>query len=106
MGILQNFIDKVGPAVSAAWLNGVDIVVNSILGGATTNAQARNSLMSDAPLEINNGGTGARTITDAQNNLELPLYINGLLTQQFFGSILYPQTAAEIAAGNGYTHKH
>lgn len=62
----QNFVDKVGPVVKAAFLNGVDILANSIFGSATTNAQARTNLMVDAPLEIANGGTAARTAVAAR----------------------------------------
>src|SRR5208337_3990994 len=40
----QNFVDKVGPVVSAAWLNGVDGTCNVALGGAQTVAQAQSVL--------------------------------------------------------------
>ena len=57
---LQNFVDKVGPVVSAAWLNAVDLLKFTIFADSTTKAQARTALTSDAPLEIANGGTGSR----------------------------------------------
>lgn len=59
---LQSFVDKVGPVVSAAWLNAVDILKFTIFGDATTKTQARTNLTSDAAMEIANGGTGVRTL--------------------------------------------
>lgn len=99
MGILQNFVDKVGPVVSAAWLNGVDLLTNKIFNSATTNAQARANLTSDAPYEIANGGTGARDSTDALVNLGVEQYINSTINQQFLGNILIGVAAAETAVG-------
>jgi hypothetical protein len=57
---LQNFVDKVGPVVSAAWLNAVDVLKDTVFGTPTTKEQARAALTSDAPLEVANGGTGSR----------------------------------------------
>jgi len=59
---LQNFLDFIGPPVSAAWLNAVDVVKHTIFGDASTKAAARTALTVDAPLEIANGGTGVRTL--------------------------------------------
>jgi hypothetical protein len=58
---LQNFVDKVGPVISAAYLNALDIIKETILENPTTKAQARTNLTNDAALEIANGGTGVRT---------------------------------------------
>jgi len=58
---LQNFVDKVGPVVSAAWLNAVDGLKFTVFADAATKAAARTALTSDAPLEVVNGGTGSRT---------------------------------------------
>jgi hypothetical protein len=33
---LQNFVDYVGPKISAAWLNGVDVLTTTIFKNATT----------------------------------------------------------------------
>lgn len=57
---LQNFVAKTGPAISAVWLNAVDVLKFTIFGDATTPAQARTNLTLDAPLEVANGGTGTR----------------------------------------------
>jgi hypothetical protein len=57
---LQNFVDKVGPVISASWLNMVDTLATTIFQNATSNVQARTALFNDSPLEILNGGTGIR----------------------------------------------
>lgn len=74
---LQNFIDKVGPTVSALWLNAVDTLKFTIFGDAATKAAARTNLTSDLPLEIANGGTAARTAAAARTSLttDAPLEI-------------------------------
>ena len=59
---LQNFVDRVGPVISSAWLNVVDSLKFSVFADATTKTAARTALTSDAPLEVANGGTGARTL--------------------------------------------
>lgn len=59
---LQNYIDKVGPVVSAAWLNAVDVIKFTIFADAATKAAARTALTLDAALEIANGGTGVRAL--------------------------------------------
>jgi len=85
---LQNFVDKVGPVVSAAWLNTLDTLKYSIFADAATKAQARTNLTSDDPMEIVNGGTGARTPADARANLGISAAETG-----------WPQTADELALG-------
>jgi hypothetical protein len=60
---LQNFVDKVGPTLSAAWLNGVDILNTTVFGNATTKSAARTALTSDAPMSVAQGGTGLTTAT-------------------------------------------
>ena len=57
---LQNFVDYVGPKISAAWLNIVDRLRETVFEDAATKAAARTALTSDAPLEVYNGGTGNR----------------------------------------------
>lgn len=42
--IPENYVDQVGPDVSAAWLNGVDATVFGVLLGATTVADVQNIL--------------------------------------------------------------
>jgi len=73
---LQNFIDKVGPVVSATWLNAVDLLKETIFENSTTKAQARIALTNDAPLEVVNGGTGQRTLAALSTDL-LPYTIPG-----------------------------
>ncbi|CAK0777617.1 hypothetical protein CCP3SC15_580002 [Gammaproteobacteria bacterium] len=66
---LQSFVDKVGPVISAAWLNAVDQLKLTVFGDAVTKADARTALTSDAPLEVLNGGTGQRTLSALTNDL-------------------------------------
>lgn len=58
---LMNFVDKVGPAISAAWLNTVDALKFTVFGDATTKAAARTALTQDAPWALTQGGTGSQT---------------------------------------------
>lgn len=58
---LQNFVDYIGPKISAAWLNIVDVLRQTVFDNAATKAAARIALTSDSPLETGNGGTGNRT---------------------------------------------
>ena len=53
-----NFINQVGPAIPASWLNQIDYLSNSVFQSAQTNPNARTALFSDGPLELVNGGTG------------------------------------------------
>jgi hypothetical protein len=57
---LQSFVDKVGPVISAAWLNMVDALSTTVFQNASTSPGARAALFTDAPLEVVNGGTGLR----------------------------------------------
>lgn len=92
----QNFQDKLGPVISSAWLNPIDVLVYSVLQGAQTNPAAIAALFSQGPLPIVNGGTGAVDPVDALANLGgLPATS---FTQKGIGALLYPQTAAEVAA--------
>jgi len=68
---LQNFIDKIGPVVSAAWLNVVDSIKYTIFEDAHTKADARTALTADAPMEVENGGTGVRTLADFMTTLNM-----------------------------------
>lgn len=44
MAVLQNFVDQVGPVVTASWLNQVDSFVNTLFNAATTPAGALTAL--------------------------------------------------------------
>jgi len=89
----QNFVNNQLPAVSANWLNGVDVTVNSVLGGAQTVSQAQTALAIPAlPVSVANGGTGATTASAALTAL-------GGTTLAAVETAFNPQTAAEIAVG-------
>lgn len=61
----QNFKDGVGPAASANWLNGIDVTVNSILGGAQTVPAAQAALgLPTVPLPVSQGGVTATNGTN------------------------------------------
>jgi len=87
---LQNFVDKSPPAISAAWLNQVDVLLTTVFGQSATKALARVALTSDAPYEIANGGTSSRTaaaaltalggVTNAQLNTAIAAAIAALNT--------------------------
>ncbi len=83
---LQNFVDKQG-VVSAAWLNAVDALLDTVFGSTATKVAARAALTSDLPMEVANGGTGVRTLAALASALNSYFSIGG------------PQTAAEILAG-------
>jgi len=72
---LFNFVDYIGPAVSAAWLNAVDKLKFTIFNDAISKSGARAALTQDAPFEIANGGTGVRTLPDLAASLDP--YITG-----------------------------
>lgn len=94
---LQNFVDKLGPVVSATWLNTVDILKETIFGNATTKEQARANLTADLPLEIGNGGTGQRTEAD------LIAWIRSGLTFGMSGGFTATLTGvAETVTGTAY----
>jgi hypothetical protein len=82
----QNFVDGVGPAIKAAWLNELDQLANNALQGATTVPALQTILGITSPITfpitIAEGGTGATTLAAAQAAL-------GIGT---------PATAAETAA--------
>lgn len=87
---LQNFVDKVGPVISAAWLNAVDVLKFTIFDDATTKALARTALTFDAPLEIVNGGTGNRG-----SGATFLTFLASFFP--FIWQYIYPRTASEIA---------
>lgn len=64
---LQNFVDRAGPVISAAWLNAVDALKYAIFNDAATPSEARAALTRDFPLEVNCGGTGVRTLEELRN---------------------------------------
>lgn len=84
----KNYVDNSFPQVSAAWLNALDVLGNSVFQSATTPAQALAALGLTGftlPLPINLGGTG---VVDA---------VDALAALGGIGPI--PQTTAEQAAG-------
>lgn len=117
MPALKNYQDYAGPTVSAAWLNMVDALLTTVFGQAATPAAARTALYSDAPLEVANGGTAARTLAAARTSLtsDAPwsvaqggtgqtvagqaLLVSLGLTQTVIGAIFQPQTPLEQAKG-------
>jgi hypothetical protein len=91
----QNFIDKVGPVVSAQFLNGLDQTCNQGLNGLTTQAAIAAWLGVPGPgnvISIAGGGTGQTTAAAA------------LAALGGIGPI--PQTPAEAAAGVAVTDGH
>ncbi len=90
---LQNFVAKAGPPISAVWLNQVDTLKYTIFSDATTKAEARTNLTSDAPLEVANGGTGTRGVGAsflvflASFFPSLYQYINPLAPGEIAGSV-------------------
>lgn len=102
---LQNFVDKVGPAVSAAWLNAVDVLKYTVFGDAATKAAARTALTQDAPWAVNQGGTGATTAAGARTALttDAPISIpqggTGATTAAAARAALFGQTALAVADG-------
>jgi hypothetical protein len=97
----QNFKDKTGPAVSANWLNGVDVTINGVLQAAQTVPQALTALGLAAvagltiPVPISQGGTGQASAPSALGAL-------GGTTLANAQTAINPnptQTAAELAAG-------
>jgi hypothetical protein len=103
----QNFVNQVGPPVSAVWLNGVDVTCNFVLDGAQTVPQALAALgLSTAatlsnPVTVAQGGTNSTTPAAALAALggTTLTAVETAINQAFIGATLYPQTAAEIAAG-------
>ena len=74
----KNFVDGVGPAVSAAFLNGLDETVNNVLQGATTVLEAQEALGIVAATGENylyygtDSGTGPNTYVVTAENLPSP----------------------------------
>jgi len=92
----KNYVDGVGPDVSAAWLNAVDVLVNSVMAGASTPAQALTALGISPPMTIAGGGTGQTTA--AAGLAALGGTSLAAVNQAYIGGQLYPQTAAEVTA--------
>ncbi len=65
---LTSFVANV-TKITAAWLNKIDVLYVTVFGEATTKAQARTALTSDAPMAIGEGGTGATTAGAARTAL-------------------------------------
>lgn len=62
---LQNFVDKVGPVVSAAWLNMVDVLSTTVFNNAATPTQARTALGvlgASKPADLSRVNSGTTTI--------------------------------------------
>jgi hypothetical protein len=96
---LQNFVDKVGPAISAAWLNLVDGLLTTVFGGAQTKADARAALTSDAPMSIAQGGTGATTAAGARSNIGAA----GVADNNIFGGNNTFNASTTFNGGNTFT---
>lgn len=96
----QNFVDQVGPVLSAAWLNPVDVLTNSVFQGATTPAQALTALGIGFPVSIANGGTGTTSAGAALAALGGTTLsaATAAITQTYIGQTFQPQTPAEQAA--------
>lgn len=100
----KNFVDGVGPDVSAAWLNQLDQMANNALQGATTLPALQLILGITAPitlpLPVNEGGTGQ--ITSAAGLAALGgtslAAVLSTINQTYLGNTLYPPTSYEIAA--------
>jgi len=68
---LQNFVDYIGPRITAAWLNAVDKLKFTVFDDADTKVEARAALTADLPLEVYNGGTASRTPAGALQSLQV-----------------------------------
>lgn len=92
----QNFIDQVGPDVSAEFLNGLDLTCNQGLNGLTTQAAIAAWLgvpTGGTPLSIAIGGTGANNATQALTNL------GGTTLAAAVAASSIPITTSEIVMG-------
>ena len=67
---LTSFVANV-TKITAAWLNKIDVLYVTVFDEATTKAQARAALTSDAPMALGEGGTGATTAAAARTALGL-----------------------------------
>jgi hypothetical protein len=85
---LQNFVDKVGPAISAAWLNLVDGLLTTVFGGAQTKADARAALGA-AGVTDNNSFSGSNTFTG-------PTIVNHILGKSASYTVTSTDAGAEI----------
>src|SRR5262245_47871917 len=100
---LQNFVDRVGPAVSATWLNVVDALKYTVFADAATKANARAALVSDAVWTIAQGGTGAVTAAAARaalmsSPLEVALGGTGVASEVLIGSFRTETNVASAAS--------
>lgn len=98
MAALTNFVD-LQTNVKASWLNQVDEMVNTALGGTPTTAAVQTVLgipTTGAPLPVNKGGTGAGTAAAGLANLGGTAL--SAVNQAYIGGQLWPQTPAEITA--------
>ena len=95
----QNFVNQVGPPLNATWLNGLDVAVNSTLGGGQTVAAVLSALGLSGlsfPVAIASGGTGATSA--AAGLAALGGTTLGAVNAGYIGSQIFPQTTAESAA--------
>ncbi len=100
----QNFVNQVGPPVSAAWLNGVDELVNNVFESAVTLAAVQAILGIPGggfslPIPVNQGGTGASTANAALAALGGTTAAAALAAAETAINPYPVQTAAELAAG-------
>ena len=68
---LQGFVDKVGPVISATWLNVVDVLKFTVFEDAATKAAARKALMSGLENYANDAAASAGGVAVGE------LYRNG-----------------------------
>ena len=94
---LMNFVDKQPPAVGAAWLNAVDKLKFTVFDDADTKEAARTALTSDAPLEVVNGGTGARDVATYAAALIPTIVASASFATAVQAAVHYDKTADEAA---------
>ena len=95
---LQNFVDQTGPVVSAAWLNQVDVFINSLFQASTTSLAAR-AAISAAQSGVNSDITSLIGIAGPIILAGLPGNAGQVLTSQ--GAGLPPVWSAGSGSGGG-----
>ena len=96
---LQNFVDHSPPFINAAWLNQVDVFVNTLFAAATTQAQARTAIgaaASGANTDITSiAGSAAKLGGGVANNIP---YQSGVGATSFLAA---PTTANTAVTWDG-----
>src|SRR5712671_561528 len=95
----ENFVDKTGPVVSAAFLNGLDQTVNRGLNGLSTQADIAAWLGISFPISVAEGGTGQTTAAAALAALggTTLAAVETVINNTYIGGQIWPQTADELA---------